>query len=39
MRIEKYWFGYVVVDRKGVALSQAFKTYEEAVAFKNTVSS
>lgn len=33
MRIEQYWFGFVVVDKFGVALSQAYETRREAENF------
>lgn len=35
MRIEEYWFGFVVCDAQGVALSQAFKTLEQAEMYLN----
>lgn len=33
MRVESYWYGYVVVDAQGVALSRAYADYSEAVNF------
>ena len=32
-KIQEYWYGFVVVDQYGVALSGAFKNKEEAVNF------
>jgi hypothetical protein len=33
MRIESYWFGYVVVSLNGTALSKAYQTEAEAQEF------
>jgi len=33
MKIYSYHFGFVVCDEFGVAVSQAFKTYSEALFF------
>jgi hypothetical protein len=33
MRIEEYWFGFVVTDENGVSLSQAFDTEIQANMF------
>jgi hypothetical protein len=38
MRIEQYWFGYVVCNAYGVALSRAFKTRSEAQAYLERLS-
>jgi hypothetical protein len=32
--VEEYWFGFVVCNRQGVALSRAFPTLAEAEAFQ-----
>ena len=31
--IETYWFGHVVVDRNGVAVSKAFKNKVDAIDY------
>lgn len=35
VHIEEYYFGYVVCNKRGIALSQAFKTMHDAHKFIN----
>lgn len=37
MKIESYWFGFVVVNEKQQATSKAFATEPEAQAFIETI--
>ncbi len=36
-KIESYWFGHVVVDDHGVAMSQAFSQLEDAEQYIKTL--